>query len=121
MQGRAWILCLNLARRQFVFFDPRFQQGAPPGLWIPNPPPDSELHLRNLFPSHPERRIQLPGLWPRVRIHLSARDGRDARTRLATVLIQPDANRVVLVFAALCEVGRKYGPHEMAEMTWSIG
>jgi hypothetical protein len=111
---------LNLSKGRMLFFDPRFQQGASPGLAIPNLPPDAEFVLKNLFPAQPERRVRLPGVLPKVLISLKPSDQRAARTQLNAVIIQPDLERVILVFAAVCEVARKYGNHEMAAMKWSI-
>jgi hypothetical protein len=119
---RGWVPreIMKLSGGQMLFLDPRFQQGASPGLAIPNLPLDAEFVLKNLFPSHPERRVRLPGVLPRVLISLKPSDQRTARTQLNAVIIQPDTERVILVFAAVCEVARKYGNHEMAAMKWSI-
>jgi hypothetical protein len=111
---------LRLSGGRLMFFDPRFQQGASPGLSIPKLPPDAELLLRNLCPSQAERSIRLPGVLPRVLISVKPSDQRVARTQLNAVVVQPDQDRVILVFAAVCEVARRYGNHEMAAMKWSI-
>ncbi|MDX9787847.1 MAG: DUF2169 domain-containing protein [Desulfobacterales bacterium] len=111
---------LTLSQGRFPFFDLRFQQGASPGLAISNFPPDAELFLKNLFPSVPEKRLRLPGTLPKVTIALKPSDQRETRTKLTAVVVQPDENRVILVYAAICEVSRRYGNHEMAVMKWSI-
>lgn len=111
---------LKLSGGRMLFFDPRFQQAASPGLSIPNLPPDAELTFKNLFPSHPERRIRLPGALPKVVIGVKPSDQRVARTQLNAVVVQPDQDRVILVLAAICEVSRRYGSNEMASMKWSI-
>lgn len=111
---------LDLSRGKFPFFDLRFQQGASPGLAIPNLPPDAELEFQNLFPHAPGRRLRLPGRLPSVTIALMPSDLRKTRTQLAAVVVQPDQDRVILTYSAVCEVPRWYGNHELAAMKWSV-
>ncbi len=111
---------LSLRRSWDVIFDPRFQQGASPGLSIADLAPDAELTLRHVFPGQRERRVRLPGRLPSVRISLGSSDTRAARTRLNAVIVRPDEERVVLVYAASCEARRRYGNHELAAMRWSV-
>lgn len=111
---------LTLSGGRFPFFDHRFQQGASPGLSIRDLPIDAEIMLRNIFPESPEKRIRLPGVLPKVKITLKSSEQRDTLTRVTAVIVQPDVERVIIVYSAGCEVERRYANHEMAEMKWSI-
>lgn len=99
---------------------PRFAQGASPGLSIPNLDLNAEFVLRNLFPDTPEGRFKLPGAPPKVTIELSTKDKKSAETQLNTVVIQPDARRLVLVWSARTKVARSYAPQQLANMRWQI-
>ena len=99
---------------------PGFLQGASPGLAVGEVAPDETFLLRNLFPDRRERRVELPGWRPTVKIRLTATDHRETETRLNAVVIQPDHERVILVWSARCEVNRPYMPQELGDMAWDI-
>jgi hypothetical protein len=101
-------------------WDPRFFQGASPGLSIPGLAFDAEITLRHLFPDAPERRVKLPGRAPQATIEISATQKMSTETRLNAVVVQPDAHRLVLVWSARTMVGRPYAAPHFANMRWTI-
>jgi len=101
-------------------WNPRFTQGASPGLAVEKFPADAHLYFRNLFPRHPERRVRLPGSAPKVTIWISERLKKAAETRLNAVIVQPDLDRVILVWSARCAVQRPFTPAERENMTWKV-
>jgi hypothetical protein len=108
------------ASAQRALFDPRFQQGAAPGLAIESLPPGAELRLRHLSSTDRELRVRLPASLPSVHLSLAASDTQRADTRVVAVLVEPDASRVTLTYAAHREAPRRYGNHELAAMSWRI-
>ena len=107
-------------RAQALLLDPSFQQGASPGLALPLLPPGAEVTLRNLSAAKRELRVRLPDRLPSVRLTIGRADTQAALCRMATVLVRPDVERVVVTFAARREAPRRYGNHELAAMRWSI-
>jgi hypothetical protein len=120
--ARGWVPddLLSFAAPLGAFFDPRFLQGASPGLAITDLPAAAELVLRHLSPRQRELRVRLPARVPSVRISLGVSDTRDAATHLTAVVVEPDRDRVTITYAARCEAPRHYGNNELAAMTWSI-
>lgn len=120
--ARGWVPgdLLSFSAQRGQFFDPRFQQGAAPGLAIEGLPPDAELVLRHLSPRQRELRVRLPARVPSVRISLGVTDSREAETHLTAVAVEPDIDRVTITYAARCEAPRRYGNNELAAMSWSI-
>lgn len=102
-------------------WDLRFFQGASPGLSIARFEIDAELTLRHLFPDASERRVRLPGQAPKVTIAISPSETVSTDTRLNAVVIQPDSQRLVLVWSARAKVGRPYDEPHFANMRWTIG
>ncbi len=97
-----------------------FLQGASPGLAVEKLPADAHLLLRNLFPRHPERRIRLPGAVPKVVIQFAAGQKKSTETRLNAVVVQPDRDRVILVWSARCKLQRPLAPAEIENATWKV-
>jgi hypothetical protein len=111
---------LTLRGGKLLFFDPRFGQGASPGLSVTGLAAGAEIVLKNVFPSDPERRLRLPAQHPKVTISIVPGDSVVAETHLASVVIQPDADRVVLVTVARRPAARQYAPMELAAMKWRV-
>ncbi len=101
-------------------FHQNFQQGAPPGLVCPEFRPGSPLLCRNLFPDHPERKIQLASNVPRVTILVTEKEHLEAKPQLNSVIIQPDLDQVVEVWSARAVSQRNYEAPELDNMSWKI-
>ena len=102
-------------------WNPQFFQGASPGLTIPRPGRGTTIVLRNLFPGHPERRITLPPIQPVVQVRVSAVDVRQTTTQLNSVVIQPDDDRLILVWSARCAAPRPFHESELGKLSWTLG
>jgi len=100
---------------------PTFQHGASPGLVLRRLQPGTQLMLRNMFPKHPERKLQLSSRVPRVEIALTESTKLAATSYINAVIIQPDLDQVVEVWSARAKVERPYAQNELDNMTWKIG
>ena len=98
---------------------PDFQQGASPGLTLPLNP-GTQMIFHNLFPFHPERRIQLSAKKPEVEIQITEQNRVPTVTHLNTVIIRPELNQVIEVWSARVKVQRPYWPTELDEMKWTV-
>ncbi len=111
---------LDLAKGQFIYFDPRFMQGASPGMAFSTLPLAEAIRLTNMHADHQ----QLNVLLPRHKVQATIRESHarsekvDAKTK--AIVISPDDLSVTIVYAAVCEVQRPYGPEELEAMTWEI-
>ena len=99
---------------------PTFQHGASPCLIRKQLKPSTQIRLKNLFPNHPERIIQLTSKTPKVQIKLSPNQTLETVSRLASVVVQPDDDRVVELWSARATVNRPYGSNELENMTWNV-
>lgn len=99
---------------------PTFQHGASPCLIRKQLQPSARFRLVNLFPDHPERQIQLTSKSPRVQIQLTANQTLETDSRLGTVVIKPDENKLIEVWSARATVTRPYGLNELENMTWNV-
>jgi len=102
-------------------FHPTFQHGASPGLILRKLNPGSQMMLRNMFPDHPQRLIQLSKRVPKVEIVVSERERLSASPHLNAVVVMPDQDQVVEVWSARAKVSRPYGQNELDKMSWKIG
>lgn len=95
---------------------PRFVNGAAPELQLPPMRGDEEVHITRMHPAHERWSLRLPGARPAIWT-----DGRNGRLnptepRLHTVLIEPDLERVTLVWCGSAPALRPYLPAELARM-----
>ncbi|WP_437962568.1 DUF2169 domain-containing protein (plasmid) [Sorangium sp. So ce119] len=86
------------------------------GLQLPHLAGDEELVLYNLHPRHPKWEIRLPGERPEI-----ATDGRNGKMNKAdpviqTVTIEPDHDRVTVVWRGAARAIRPYMPTELEKM-----
>jgi len=102
-------------------FHPTFQHGASPGLVTRQLRAGSQVLLRNMFPNHPERLIQLSARVPKVEIIVSESQRLSTMSHLNSVVVLPDQDQVVEVWSARTKVTRPYAPNELEEMSWNIG
>lgn len=99
---------------------PTFQHGASPGLVFRQMKAGSQMLLRNLFPNHPSRLIQLSERVPEVEIVVSKSNRLSASSHLNAVVLMPDQDQVVEVWSARVKVSRSYTPNELENMDWNI-
>lgn len=100
---------------------PTFQHGASPGLVLRRLQPGTQMLLKNMFPSHPERKLQLSSRVPQVEISITESNKVAAASYLNAVVIQPDQDQVIEVWSARAKVTRPYAKNELDNMTWKIG
>lgn len=94
----------------------RFGQGAPLDMQLPFLGGDETVELTHLHPKVKPWRFRLPGRPTRI-----AADGRGGKLItttpvLQTVVIEPDQDRVSVVWRGSASAKRPYFPHELAEM-----
>jgi len=114
----------SLMRLKSVFdgaWHPTFQHGASPGLVLRRLQPGTQALLRNMFPGHPERKVQLSSRVPRVEIAITESNKVEAASYLNAVVFQPDLDQVIEVWSARAKVTRHYAQNELDNMTWKIG
>ncbi|HOJ15066.1 MAG TPA: DUF2169 domain-containing protein [Deltaproteobacteria bacterium] len=90
--------------------------GASPGLSVPYLVGGEEILLGNMHPGRETMRIRLPKKAPRL--FADARNGRLNRTDVVmhTVVIEPDRDRVCIVWRGSAPALRPYLPQELAGM-----
>lgn len=120
--GLGWAVPSLMEMEPFTLhsFHPTFQHGASPGLVRRRLEPGTQMVLRNLFPEHPERRIQLTEKVPHVEIQVCEKERLPTDSYLNAVVIMPDQGQVVEIWSARAKVLRPYAPSELQEMTWKI-
>ncbi len=100
---------------------PTFQHGASPGLVLRRLQPGTQMLLRNMFPLHPERRLQLSSKVPQVEISITESNRVATTSNLSAVVVLPDQDQVVEVWSARAKVTRPYAQNELENMKWKIG
>jgi hypothetical protein len=100
---------------------PTFQHGASPGLVLRRLQPGTQMLLKNMFPSHPERKIQLSSKVPQAEIAITESTKLATECYLNAVIVQPDQDQVVEVWSARAKVTRPYAQNELDNMNWKIG
>ncbi|MGA9574594.1 MAG: DUF2169 domain-containing protein [Lysobacterales bacterium] len=100
---------------------PTFQHGASPGLVLRRLQPGTQMLLKNMFPQHPERKLQLSSKVPQVEIGITETTRLAATSYLNAVVIQPDQDQVVEVWSARAKVTRPFAQNELDNMNWKIG
>lgn len=94
----------------------RFTNGAPIDLQLPHLAGDEDIEITHAHARERTWKIRLPGR-PR-RMSIDGREGKLIPTTpvLQTVLVEPDASRVVLVWCGTGPARRPYFPDELAKM-----
>lgn len=100
---------------------PTFQHGASPGLVLRRLQPGTQMLIKNMFPSHPERKLQLSSRVPQVEIAITESNKLAAASYLNAVIVQPDQDQVIEVWSARVKVTRPYAQNELDNMNWKIG
>lgn len=121
--GLGWALP-GLMRLKSVLnagWHPTFQHGASPGLVLRRLKPGTQILLRNMFPNHPERKLQLSSKVPQVEIAITESTKLATMSYLNSVVVQPDLVQVVEVWSARVKVPRPFEQNELDNMKWKIG
>jgi hypothetical protein len=97
-------------------FDFRCANGASLGLQFPHLVGNEEIELRHLHPTKPLWKFQLPGVCPKLWT-----DGRKGKLNVTvpvvhTVLVEPDRDRVSIVWRGSAQALRPYMDDELATM-----
>jgi hypothetical protein len=119
---RGWAIPDLMAQKPLILggFNPRFLQGASPGLVVQQFKPGSPMLFRNLFPNQPQRQIQLASNVPRVTIHVTEKQHLEANSQLSAVIVRPDLDQVIELWSARAIAQRRYEAPELQNMTWKI-
>jgi len=94
--------------------------GASLGLQLPYLSGDEDFRLDNLHPKQKDYRFRLPG--ERPEIWTDGREGKFNKTSpvLHTVLIEPDEERLSLVWRGSAQALRPYSPEELDRMPFRV-
>ncbi|MDC0723397.1 DUF2169 family type VI secretion system accessory protein [Nannocystis bainbridge] len=89
--------------------------GAPLGLQVPHLRGGEPVELHGVHPTRPRWGFTVP---PAPRLHTDGRDGRlnPAEPVLHTVVIEPDLDRITLVWRGAAPARRQYHPQELESM-----
>ncbi|MHC4399534.1 MAG: DUF2169 family type VI secretion system accessory protein [Planctomycetota bacterium] len=107
-------------REPWEKFSPRCTNGASIGLQLPYLRGDEEFVLTNISPKLPKRVFRLPSERPRIWT-----DGRNGKLNstdpvIHTVLIQPDEDRLSIVWRGSAPALRPYFPEELETMPFRV-
>jgi len=97
-------------------FDYRCANGASLGLQLPYLSGDEVIELENLHPMIPQLKFRLPGVHPKL--WTDGRKGKLNETKavIHTVLIEPDLNRLSIIWRGAAPALRPYMDDELAAM-----
>lgn len=100
--------------------DPRFACAASPGLAVPHLRGGETIALENLSRGHARLEITLPTERPTLRC--DGRKGRMVETEpvIHSVLVEPDEERVTLVWRGSAPALRRYRPEELEKMPFEV-
>lgn len=118
---RGWVpLDLLVEGARFVKPDPRFASAASPGLAVPYLRGGETILLENLSRAHARLEITLPAARPTLRC--DGRKGKlvDTEPVIHSVLVEPDAERVTLVWRGTAPAIRRYRPEELEKMPFEV-
>ncbi len=101
-------------------FDHRALNGASLGLRFPDLSGNERISLLNLHPQLPHWVVKLPGERPSMAIDDRSGGLTRLAPRLSTVLIEPDAWRVTLVWMGLAKARRSYLEAECERMVFDL-
>lgn len=99
--------------------DTRFTSSGSLGLQLPELRGNEPVVLHNLHRAHEKLSFALPGERPRLSLPTSGGIER-ADATLATVTIEPDEDRVTLVWRGTTRAKRAYLPDELAQMAFLV-
>lgn len=104
----------------FRRMDPRFSCAASPGLSVPYLRGGETIALENLSRAHARLELTLPTDRPTLRC--DGRKGRmlDTEPVLHSVLVEPDEERVTIVWRGSAPAVRRYRPEELEKMPFEV-
>lgn len=80
----------------------------------------AEVRLVNLHPSHPDWHFRLPERAPRLVFSLPAAPPADLEAHIRTVLIEPDADRISLVWVGEAELDLPLFPEQLRRVEHAV-
>ncbi|EDM77497.1 hypothetical protein PPSIR1_24974 [Plesiocystis pacifica SIR-1] len=101
-------------------FDRRALNGASLGMRVAQLRGDELLTLTNLHPSLPQWLLQLPGERPKLWVDDRQGSVRELEAKLSSVLIEPDEQRLTLVWYGWTPARRPYLEHELIKMPYLV-
>jgi Uncharacterized protein conserved in bacteria (DUF2169) len=98
----------------------RFANAASLGLQLPYVKPSQKCHLTNIHPKYPEFSIFLPSDFPEIWV-----DGRNGTLKntnpvIQSLIIEPDKNRLTLVWRGSAAAIRPYFIEELKTMPFKV-
>jgi hypothetical protein len=110
----------ELLQARWQQVSPRAANGASPGLALPYLRGNETIRIEHLHPQRPSLEIRLPGERPTMRA--DGRQGKmlDTEPVIHTVLIEPDEDRVSIVWRGSAPALRPYLPEELARMPFQV-
>src|SRR5690606_7525369 len=100
--------------------DVRAVQQSAIGMRIPELDPGAPVELINLHPRQPNWRFRLPGEVPQLAYRLPGRDVERLRPRIRTILLEPDLDRVTLVWVGETRVDLPITPEQFAAIQHGV-
>jgi hypothetical protein len=100
--------------------DPRAVQQSAVGMRIPELDPTAPIELINLHPRLPNWRFRLPGEVPQLAYRLPGRDVERLRPQIRTILLEPDLDRVTLVWVGETRVDLPITPEQFAAIQHGV-
>lgn len=101
-------------------FDRRALNGASLGMRLANLRGDETLSLINLHPELPRWNLRLPGERPALWVDDRKGGLRELEARISSLVIEPDEERVTLVWYGWVDALRPYLEHELVEMPYLV-
>lgn len=117
---RGWLRAEDCERRKPPLGDQRMANGAVVDLRFSDLSGGERVQLTNCKQGAAKWTVQLPGSWPKIRLTLANGKRAKAAVALHTIDIQPDANRVELVWGGQVTADRPYMLPELAELPCEI-
>ncbi|MFV8755108.1 DUF2169 domain-containing protein [Nannocystaceae bacterium ST9] len=100
--------------------DPSAVQQSALGMRIADLDPAAPVELVNLHPQYPSWRFRLPNEVPQLAYRLPGRDVERLRPRIRTLLLEPDLDRVTLVWAGEARVDLPITPEQFAAIQHGV-
>lgn len=100
--------------------DPRAVQQSAIGMRIPELDAGAPIELINLHPKYPSWRFRLPGEVPQLAYRLPGSGVERLRPRIRTILLEPDLDRVTLVWVGETRVDLPITPEQFAAIQHGV-
>lgn len=90
------------------------------GMRTPTIDPAAAIELVNLHPGHPKWRFRLPGQVPKMAYRLPGQPATELRPMIRTLTIEPDLDRVTVVWVGETRVSLPVMPQQLQEMQHGV-